>query len=43
VLLSGDHAAVERWRAARASEATRTKRPDLIEELPRGSAPGGRE
>jgi len=43
VLLSGDHAAITRWRAARAAEATKTKRPDLLEEIPEGTAPGGRE
>jgi tRNA (guanine37-N1)-methyltransferase len=31
VLLSGDHGAVARWRAEKAREATRTKRPDLLE------------
>jgi tRNA (guanine37-N1)-methyltransferase len=31
VLLSGDHGAIARWRAEQAREATRTKRPDLIE------------
>jgi tRNA (guanine37-N1)-methyltransferase len=31
VLLSGDHAAIARWRDGAAREATRTKRPDLIE------------
>ena len=30
VLLSGDHGAIARWRAARAREATRIKRPDLL-------------
>jgi tRNA (guanine37-N1)-methyltransferase len=30
VLLSGDHAAIERWRAAEARKATREKRPDLL-------------
>jgi tRNA (guanine37-N1)-methyltransferase len=30
VLRSGDHAAVERWRAERAKEFTRRRRPDLI-------------
>jgi len=30
VLLSGDHARIERWRRARALEATRTRRPDLM-------------
>lgn len=29
VLLSGDHAAIERWRAERAAELTRARRPDL--------------
>lgn len=31
VLLSGDHRAISRWREERAHEATRTKRPDLLE------------
>ena len=31
-LLSGDHQAIARWRARKALEATRTKRPDLLEE-----------
>jgi tRNA (guanine37-N1)-methyltransferase len=31
VLLSGDHARVERWRRARAIERTRRRRPDLLE------------
>lgn len=31
VLLSGDHAAVERWRRERALEDTRKRRPDLAE------------
>jgi len=31
VLLSGDHGAIARWRARKALEATRTKRPDLLE------------
>jgi tRNA (guanine37-N1)-methyltransferase len=30
VLLSGDHRAIARWRARKAREATRTKRPDLL-------------
>ena len=30
VLLSGDHAAIERWRAEEALRATREKRPDLL-------------
>ncbi|MCK9588377.1 MAG: tRNA (guanosine(37)-N1)-methyltransferase TrmD [Terrimicrobiaceae bacterium] len=29
ILLSGNHAAIERWRRDQAAEATRTKRPDL--------------
>jgi tRNA (guanine37-N1)-methyltransferase len=33
VLLSGDHAAIERWRAAEALRATREKRPDLLTEV----------
>jgi tRNA (guanine37-N1)-methyltransferase len=31
VLLSGDHGAITRWRAAKAREATRNKRPDLLD------------
>lgn len=31
VLLSGDHRAISRWREEMAHEATRTKRPDLLE------------
>jgi tRNA (guanine37-N1)-methyltransferase len=34
VLLSGDHAAIERWRAARALERTRERRPDLLARRP---------
>ena len=30
VLLSGDHAAIERWRREEALKATREKRPDLL-------------
>ena len=30
VLLSGDHGAVERWRAEQSSEMTRRRRPDLL-------------
>jgi tRNA (guanine37-N1)-methyltransferase len=33
-LLSGDHARIERWRRARALEATRRRRPDLLVERP---------
>lgn len=32
VLLSGDHAAIERWRREAAREKTRRNRPDLLEE-----------
>jgi tRNA (guanine37-N1)-methyltransferase len=32
VLLSGDHGAIARWRAEKAREATRTKRPDLCKD-----------
>jgi len=38
VLLSGDHARIERWRRARALEATRKRRPDLL--LRRPEEPG---
>ncbi|MGH2786624.1 MAG: tRNA (guanosine(37)-N1)-methyltransferase TrmD [Actinomycetota bacterium] len=31
VLLSGDHGAIERWRAERARELTQTRRPDLAD------------
>ena len=31
VLLSGDHAAIERWRRGKAQEKTRRNRPDLLE------------
>lgn len=31
ILLSGDHAAVARWRAARSLERTQDRRPDLLE------------
>jgi tRNA (guanine37-N1)-methyltransferase len=31
VLLSGDHGAIARWRARMALDATRTKRPDLLD------------
>jgi tRNA (guanine37-N1)-methyltransferase len=40
VLLSGDHAAISRWRRAEASEATRTRRPDLSAPGEEGAAPG---
>ena len=32
VLLSGDHAAIARWRRSEAEAATRTRRPDLLRE-----------
>lgn len=34
VLLSGDHARIERWRRARALVRTRERRPDLLRERP---------
>lgn len=34
VLLSGDHAAISRWRRREALRATRTKRPDLLASAP---------
>jgi tRNA (guanine37-N1)-methyltransferase len=34
VLLSGDHARIERWRRARALERTRERRPDLLARRP---------
>ncbi len=34
VLLSGDHARIERWRRARALEGTRKRRPDLLRGRP---------
>ena len=34
VLLSGDHARIERWRRARALEATKKRRPDLLTARP---------
>ncbi len=34
VLLSGDHQRIARWRAARALERTRRRRPDLLERRP---------
>jgi tRNA (guanine37-N1)-methyltransferase len=43
VLLSGDHAAIERWRREEALKATRKKRPDLLDGkgIWRGGANGG--
>lgn len=38
VLLSGDHARIERWRRARALESTRKRRPDLLAQ--RSEEPG---
>jgi tRNA (guanine37-N1)-methyltransferase len=34
VLLSGDHARIERWRRARALDRTRARRPDLLKRRP---------
>ncbi|HEY7113344.1 MAG TPA: tRNA (guanosine(37)-N1)-methyltransferase TrmD [Thermoanaerobaculia bacterium] len=43
VLLSGDHAQIERWRRARALQRTRERRPDLLAKRPEapGEADGG--
>jgi tRNA (guanine37-N1)-methyltransferase len=41
VLLSGDHAAIRRWRREEAARATRAKRPDLLEDGAEGGAAGG--
>jgi tRNA (guanine37-N1)-methyltransferase len=41
VLLSGDHAAIERWRRETASFKTRRNRPDLTQPAQRGTAPSG--
>jgi tRNA (guanine37-N1)-methyltransferase len=41
VLLSGDHGAVGRWRAERAEETTRSRRPDLCGQGRRDDATGG--
>jgi tRNA (guanine37-N1)-methyltransferase len=38
VLVSGDHAAIARWRAERSCEATRNKRPDLLGQDGEGGA-----
>jgi tRNA (guanine37-N1)-methyltransferase len=32
VLVSGDHSAIERWRAAEARQRTRARRPDLVKD-----------
>ncbi len=40
VLLSGDHARIERWRRARAYERTQTRRPDLLAIRPREPGEG---
>jgi tRNA (guanine37-N1)-methyltransferase len=42
ILLSGDHGAVERWRAERRQAVTRRKRPDLIEPTRSQTAPSKR-
>jgi tRNA (guanine37-N1)-methyltransferase len=41
VLLSGDHAAIARWRREQALERTRTRRPDLLADGPPGTGPAG--
>lgn len=40
VLLSGDHGAIARWRADRAREVTRNKRPDLLKRDGSGTRQG---
>jgi tRNA (guanine37-N1)-methyltransferase len=40
VLLSGDHAAIRRWRREQAERATREKRPDLLAPLARSRGVG---
>jgi tRNA (guanine37-N1)-methyltransferase len=42
VLLSGDHAAIRRWRREEAARATRAKRPDLLEGGAEDGVAGGR-
>jgi tRNA (guanine37-N1)-methyltransferase len=39
ILLSGDHAEIERWRAEQARELTRLKRPDMLREPDEGDDP----
>ena len=41
VLLSGDHASIERWRRSRALDATRKRRPDLLRKRPEEPGEGG--
>jgi tRNA (guanine37-N1)-methyltransferase len=45
VLLSGDHARIERWRRARSLERTKVRRPDLLARRPEepGEADEGRD
>jgi tRNA (guanine37-N1)-methyltransferase len=43
VLLSGDHAAIAKWRREEASQATRTRRPDLSAPGDEGARPGHRQ
>lgn len=40
VLVSGDHAAIEKWRRAKALERTRERRPDLLARRPPESGEG---
>ncbi len=39
ILLSGNHAAIDQWRRERAEEATRARRPDLLDALDPGDQP----
>jgi len=41
VLMSGDHAAIQRWRATEAEQRTRRLRPDLIQDSPSDLILGG--
>ena len=43
VLMSGDHGAIARWRADRARQVTRSKRPDLLKRDGCGKRPSGAE
>jgi tRNA (guanine37-N1)-methyltransferase len=37
VLLSGDHAAIDRWRRVQSLRRTAARRPDLLAALPEGA------
>jgi tRNA (guanine37-N1)-methyltransferase len=42
VLLSGDHAAIRRWREQESAQLTRARRPDLVRGEPSGAGEGAR-